>query len=63
MEYAWIGGVPISSIEGISQVGMNHFQTTYIEPSGTNIKETIRVSQYFPNFVKVEDSVDLMVNV
>lgn len=56
-------GVPISSFGGISQLDMNHIQTIYIEPTHTNIEEAISVAQYFPNFVRAEDNMDLMVEV
>jgi hypothetical protein len=54
---------PVTSFEGLANMGKNHFQTLFKEDRMTNLADIIKLALYFPSFVDEENNQNLFAEV
>ena len=59
-ELSSVEGEPVSSFDGLADMGVRYFGDLFSAPPGANIAEVLRVTQLFPHFVDEEENRMLM---
>jgi len=55
-----VDGDPVTSFDGLAEMGVKHFEDLFKAPPGVSIAEILRVAQFFPRFVGEDENKMLM---
>lgn len=56
-------GDRVADFDGISSLGVNHFNNLFSDPSGTSIVEIVKIASLFPSFIDDEGNDKLRMEV